>query len=311
MISRREKKAPTLKYMNIQWLTIPPLSIRPLSSQVSRRISRVQSPANTFRKEEKVYPFTNSSVSFTKKEMDLLNPPEQEVFGSKLTKSPSKLQQLQSEAEARELEKQHLSKQKKSESPKQFQKQKTLEREDSYISINFNYEDEYINEQSLDNIVTQSDEKKLDNTTPAVTHKDIEKSVWLYANSHKEVDTNNRFVQVDGRLIEDDERVVADIRPSRGMTKLRYAISLASPTGDNLEAMSLDKIKTVQQKQEEDNLKEAVSESYTGSKLRDYLDANQLRAPDFIENIAYRNTQARGLEKQKIPADSPRRKALV
>jgi hypothetical protein len=310
MISREGKKLQTLKYMNVQWITVPPLTVRPLSSSVSMRPSPVLTRKNSFIEEEKMYPFMNSSISFTRSEMKLLARREESSLGTRLYKSPSKLQQLQREAEERELERMQLTKQKKQESPVQVTKQKLIEREDSYISINFDREDEYISDESIEQIVTNDEEKK-DVSTAAVTQDDIEKSVWLYANSKQDPDVIKRIVYIDGKITKSDGDVAIDIRPTPGMRKLRRTIAITSPTADTLDSMSLDSIITQQQRQEEQKLNKAITDSYSGSKLREYLDSHQMKAPDFLDNVVYRKLPTRVNAKPKIPSKSPRRKISI
>ena len=286
-----EKKMQNLKYLNQNWMTIPPITVRPPSQSMSRRstppISRTNSVPGT---PKTVRPFMNSSVTFTNEEMDIIRTNESPITnGYKLTKSPSKLQQIQDEYNMRASQK-DIQKKKKLEQNAASKPKRDLEREDSFISVKFD-DDEDLNGQESSYSMLQS----VSNIAPNEESHDliieeIKKNVWLYAHSKDEHKDKFKTREMHARFVPTDNGLAADIQPSPGIRQLRRTIAITSQQDDTLSGLTLEAVQTPQQRQEEERIRGNLQDTFSAYRLREYMEEKELVPPPFLDEIDFHKT---------------------
>ena len=319
---RHEKKMQSLKYMNQNWITIPPITVRPFSSSMSRRTTPVISRTNSSHgtPPKNCRPFANSFATFTGEEMEILKTHDKlPSTGMKLTKSPSKLQQLQEEYQERENQKAQL-KNKKLEQSAAAHPQKELERQDSFISIKFDEEDEFIRTESMENLLQSTSNLPQADGSGDVTIEDIKKNVWLYANSTINEEDNQKTTEIHAKFIKTDRGLVADIQPTPGIKQLRKTIAITSQQEDTLSGLTLEAVQTPQQKQEENKIRENLQDTLSAYRLRKYMDDLDIVPPQFLDEIDFtKSTKLNASTRKsktspirKLSTSSPRRsKTLI
>ena len=311
-----EKKMQNLKYLNQNWITIPPITVRP-PSQSNSRISTPTSKRNSQPiKPQKIRPFANSAITFTNEEMDIIRAHDMSYAYSqprpeyKLTKNTSQLQKIQDNYNIRASQK-DLHKKKKLEQNAATKSKRELEREDSYISVKLDEEDEftcpessYSMLQSVTNIVPPEESHDL-------IIDEIKKNVWIYAHSKSNHKDQFKTREIQAKFIPTDKGLIADIQPTPGIRQLRRTIALTSQQDDTLSGLTLEAVQTPQQRLEEDRIKSNLQDTYSAYRLREYMEQQDLVPPPILDQIDFHKTAALANQKKrstirKIP-QTPRR----
>ena len=193
-----------------------------------------------------------------------------------------------------------------------------LERNDSYISVNMQEEQEtFIRDLSDERLVGGDKGEQEVNTSyfdmsprskarqDQMVIEDLKTHIWEYADEQeqkrriREAESDFPIMQIDGRIENTRHGQLLDVVPNAGERKMRKTLEMV-----NNEFISTEMIKNYletgkiesdefnqeyYQKQEE-HLKDGIKDTFSGYKCREYIENQSVRPPKFLEDIEFTKT---------------------
>lgn len=307
MNKNEERKRSRKRSKKVEWITLQTKSYKSPITTPKKLSPRESKPKNTI--PEKVFrPFTRTNITFNREEMTMLEPTPEFQETLKLYRSPSKLLQLQNTMLEREQDK-ILIRQELKEERKPKEK---IEKSDSFISINFNDEDEFINAEALDTD-DLNDENGIEkfNPTDESALKYLKISVWACCHELYPDFETKTYNEVNGTMYQSNHKTMISIKPSKGNQKVRKAILDHTEEGDQLNSFAPEQILTPEQRIEEKQIKNDMAETYSGLKLRRFIERNGHIAPSFLGDIDFTKTTAPTKTKPNLPKLAQPKKNLA
>lgn len=301
-----EKKFSQLKSMNVPWITIQTSSYKSASSSPSKKNSPRQSNSAPTTPERVFQPFQASKVTFSREEMKMLDPEPEFQEKLRIYRSNSKLLQLQDQNQEREKEMALISPKKQVEPPPK----KQIEKSDSFISANFDEEDNFIRQISSEMLVQPQKPRNFE-LTDDQSIKDLRKSVWRHCHGMINTYDAKKIHAVNGNLNHATIGNSVDLHLTKGQKKVRRAIEDHSSLEDPMKGLSHDDVLTNDQKAEERELMSSMKDTYSGKRLRNYIEENGERPPRFLEDMEFTKNAIVSRPKHKVssrfkPAKRPK-----
>ena len=274
-----EKKKKSLKYLNVPWITIQQTSFKTSSRGLT---SRPHNSISDYRSiHEKTFsPFRNSNTKFTTEEIRIIdNDYSDSQNRVKLTRNPSKLIQLQTQQELRNLERsrtKNISKETILLTPSTPQ----ISHDDSFISVSSD-ENEF---ESDDDLKKLSQEFQIEfinkDYPPDVTINDIKDQIWSYCKK-KKIKKKEHINEIPGQIINSNNSNVFKLNDTKGTKKLKKVISIHSSLEDSNQVFST----SLKNKKLEINLQDKLKDCLTVLEYQEFLEKNNLHKSGFIKNI--------------------------
>ncbi|EAY14981.1 hypothetical protein TVAG_397120 [Trichomonas vaginalis G3] len=280
-----EKRRSSLKFTNLNWITVQSSSYKYKGRTVSR--PSTAGTARTTRSEPEYFdkPFANSKLTFTKEEMECINQSSHIDPNKKLTKTPSQLQNILNRQSVRASIKTAKAAKKSGEESKE---NLLLTEQDSFISINLDEEDDYIQNQSPD----QNPQDKTENSqkfekTPDVSKDDLKGSIWSYTHETRRHGPSKRVREIRGSFKKSSDGIVASILPSSGQRKIMRTIQRVTPTGGVGSIFEIEQVNTGYATQRAKLSKEMES-SFCAYKFCKFFEAQNRYPPEVLDNLNFK-----------------------
>ena len=359
-----KRTTPSLKYVSMNWITIPQTMIRPLSKSTFRTaktqlsLRSVQSDSENV-KQNKL--FKTSDVTFSPDEMRIIQISKGIPKEQQLRRNHGQLIDIRNRAEEKNATKQGIKLQKqmslKSASKDALKKHPLyqtagskyasatssvnifkanmipsqvmfsgrdeyfndeLERNDSYISVNMQEEqDSFIRDLSDERLVntdkgdTEASMSYYDMSPRSKARQDqlviedLKNHIWEFADEQeqerriRENESDFPITEVHGRFEHTKSGEILDVWPDPGKKKMRRTLEMV-----NNEYISTEMIKTYletgkivsdefnreQYQKQEDHLKDEIKDTFSGYKCREYIENQSSRPPKFLEDIEFTKT---------------------
>lgn len=280
-----EKRRSSLKFTNLNWITLQPTSYkykgksssRPSTAQTARTTISEPEPADRL--------FQNSKCTFTKDEMECIYNSSHFDPSKKLTKTPSQLENIKNRQSVRSSIKANKRLKNSAEDSKE---NLFVSEQDSFISINLDQEDDYINNQSNDQTTTDKLEttQKFDQT-PSVSIDDLKNSIWTYTKEHKRGNSSKHVQEIRGSFKKTTDGVVASILPSSGQRKIMRTIQRVTPAGQSGSIFEFEHA-NVAYMTARDKLTKEMESSFCAYKFCKFFENQNLYPPEILDNLKFK-----------------------
>ena len=283
MIDLEEKKQNQLKYMHVPWITVQQTSFRSNKKTFSRPSTSVELPSPL---KKTVRPFTNSRKDFTEDEMHYIRGfPNFDSKGLQLERTPSKLIQLQTQQQLRNLQRSRTKSTNKVAAENQYDISKISDA-DSFVSING--DDCFLEFDEEDAKVLQVEhfEDIAPEPTPLVSTKDVREQIWIFChnNTHKDDPNVSEF---KGEILPSKGSV--KLNDSKGQKKIKKVVAFHSGLENPNDIRSS---KSNEAKKREGEYRTKMGECLSAYRYCQYIDQNHWQYTDFIKNVDFKATTA-------------------
>lgn len=285
-----------LKSMNVPWITIQSKSYKSASSSPSKKNSPRQSNSAPATPERVYKPFPATNITFSREEMKLLDPEPEFRETMKIYRSKSKLLQLQNQVQEKEQEMKQYRETKKAEIPIP-QPKPMIEKSDSFISVDYDKEDNFIKQLSCETLVKPKNEQIIEPTDDKAI-KDLKNSVWRHCREIYNVYENKKVHEINGVLSKQTVGSTVNVKLSKGQRKVQRAIYDHSVQEENI--FEHDQLLTPEELAEEATVQKDMADTYCGKKLRGYIEGKNQKPPRFLEDMEFSKNAYMSKPKQKM-----------